>query len=296
MDYEQQVDLFLRYIATERGLSEAYQASLQQSLTQLRRFLEERSIRLKDVALEDLRELLRQGQEKGLAESSQRVLIVHLKVFFRWLSGKKLISKDPMELIEAPKTKRVLPASLDLSVVQKILDSLEGDDLLLIRDKAILELFYASGIRLSELSSLRLEHYLSEEKLIRVTGKGNKTRLVPVGVRALKAIERYLTISRPKLVRPKTQSFVFLSIRGGALSAERLRAITKERAKFAGIDEKVYPHLFRHSFASHLLQGGADLRAIQEMLGHADLSTTQVYTHLNAENLKKNHLKFHPRG
>ena len=296
VSFEQQVDLFLRSIATERGLSEAYQASLLQSLTQLSRFLEVRKLSLNDVSTEDLTELLRERVNDGLANSSQRVLVVHLKVFFRWLTARNIINQDPSDLIDAPKQGRSLPDSLDLEIISKILDGLDGNDALQVRDRAILELFYASGIRLSELAKLKLEHYLPEEGLIRVTGKGNKTRLVPVGKRAVEAIEQYLKNSRSKLVKAKTGSFVFLSVRGSSLSPERLRAIVKERTKLAGVDTNIYPHLLRHSFATHLLNGGADLRAIQEMLGHADLSTTQVYTHVETKRLKDNHHKFHPRG
>jgi len=164
------------------------------------------------------------------------------------------------------------------------------------RDSAILELFYASGLRLSELGLLTLDKIDLDDGFVRVTGKGNKTRLVPVGKRAVDAIQLYLTRERPSLVKAKTKSHVFISVRGGALSSERLREIVKQRAKNAGIETKMYPHLLRHSFATHLLQNGADLRVIQEMLGHADISTTQIYTHVEQKQLKQAHASFHPRG
>jgi integrase/recombinase XerD len=161
---------------------------------------------------------------------------------------------------------------------------------------AILELFYSSGLRLAELCGLRLETIDFEEGFLRITGKGNKTRVVRMGTKAREAIKAYLDNERPSLVRKRTSTHLFLSVRGGALSPDRVRQIVKERAKSAGIDQNVYPHLLRHSFATHLLEGGADLRVIQELLGHADISTTQIYTHVDRQRLKSIHKKFHPRG
>ena len=160
----------------------------------------------------------------------------------------------------------------------------------------MIELLYASGLRVSELVNARLEHLHLEEKVIRVTGKGNKTRLVPVGAKACDAISAYLERERPKHVKRRTGSEVFLSVRGGKLTPQRCWQILKARARFAGLEENVYPHLLRHSFATHLLSNGADLRMIQEMLGHADISTTQIYTHVDQARLKAVHRKFHPRG
>ena len=164
------------------------------------------------------------------------------------------------------------------------------------RDRAILELFYASGLRLTELCSARLENLDQSEGFMRVTGKGGKMRLVPVGEVALKALEDYLGNERKDLIKANTSSWVFLSVRGGRLSPERVREIVKNRAQQAGIKQNMYPHLLRHSFATHLLQNGADLRVIQDMLGHADIATTQIYTHVDQKSLRATHKKFHPRG
>ena len=160
----------------------------------------------------------------------------------------------------------------------------------------MLELFYASGLRLSELCGLRLEMVDLEDGFVRISGKGNKTRVVRVGGKARAAITDYLAHERPQLVTKRTSSHLFLSIRGGPLSPDRVRQIVKRRARLAGIEQNVYPHLLRHSFATHLLEGGADLRVIQELLGHADISTTQVYTHVDRQRLKSVHRQFHPRG
>ena len=164
------------------------------------------------------------------------------------------------------------------------------------RDLAMLELFYSAGLRLAELCKARLETLDFDEGFLRVTGKGNKTRLARVGKKALAAISDYLQNERPSLVTKRTSSHVFISVRGGPLSPDRVRQIVKERAKAAGIEQNMYPHLLRHSFATHLLEGGADLRVIQELLGHADISTTQIYTHVDSHRLKAVHKKFHPRG
>jgi integrase/recombinase XerD len=158
------------------------------------------------------------------------------------------------------------------------------------------ELLYASGLRISELANAKLENLNLEERILRVTGKGNKTRLVPIGRRACEAMAAYLSTERPKLVKARTSSEVFLSTRGTKLTTVRLWQIVKQRAQHSGLETNIYPHLLRHSFATHLLGNGADLRIIQEMLGHADISTTQVYTHVDQQRLKAVHRKFHPRA
>jgi integrase/recombinase XerD len=160
----------------------------------------------------------------------------------------------------------------------------------------MLELLYASGLRIAELCTIRLENLDLEEGMVRVTGKGNKTRLVPVGSEARQALDRYLRLERPRLVSRRSGAEIFLSVRGRKLTPQRVWQLIKAYAARAGLDANVYPHLFRHSFATHLLAGGADLRIIQEMLGHADISTTQIYTHVDSSHLKTIHRKFHPRA
>jgi len=165
-----------------------------------------------------------------------------------------------------------------------------------LRDRAMVELLYASGLRISELANARLENLNFEERILRVTGKGNKMRLVPVGRKACDALAAYVSTERPKLVKRRSGSEIFLSSRGTKLTTVRIWQIVKERAKRSGLETNIYPHLLRHSFATHLLSNGADLRIIQEMLGHADISTTQVYTHVDQQRLKAVHRKFHPRA
>lgn len=289
-------DSFIRYLATERGLSDAYQESVRQTLDALAKWIIVQHTALRDIGTDELAAFLSQRKKEGLSAASLRITTVHLKVFFRWLAGKERLEMDPAEPLLAPRPDPSLPETLHATELTKLLESIDPSVSLGRRDLAILELFYSSGLRLSELCKARLEMMDFEGGFLRVTGKGDKTRIVRVGHKAREAIDDYLRNERPKLVTRKTSSHLFISIRGTALSPERVREIVKERAKLAGIDQNVYPHLLRHSFATHLLEGGADLRVIQELLGHADISTTQVYTHVDRQRLKAVHKQFHPRG
>ena len=289
-------DQFIRYLATERGLSDAYQSSVRQTLDALAGWMKKRETILRDLGTDELAAFLSERKKDGLNAASLRITTVHLKVFFRWLTAKGKLEMDPAEPLLAPKPDQSLPETLHANEVLKLLESIDPAQSLGRRDLAILELFYSSGLRLSELCKARLEMLDFEEGFIRVTGKGGKTRIVRVGKKALQAVSDYIRNERPELVGKKTSSHIFISVRGTMLSPDRVRQIVKERAKFAGIDQNVYPHLLRHSFATHLLEGGADLRIIQELLGHADISTTQIYTHVDRQRLKAVHKQFHPRG
>jgi len=292
-----QIDIFILYLATERGLSNAYQLSVRRTLETLADWAREQKLSTwQDLGIDHLREFLSQLKKKGLESSSLRIAVVHIKIFFRFLAGRSLIEDDPAEPLLSPRTGRHLPETLHESQIVRLLESIDPSKTLGRRDLAILELFYSSGLRLAEICSARLETLDLEDGFLRVTGKGNKTRIVPVGGRARAALESYLTHERPKLVRPHTSSEIFLSVRGGPLGPDRVRKIVKERARLAGIKQNIYPHLLRHSFATHLLQNGADLRVIQELLGHADIATTQIYTHVDDQRLRKVHRQFHPRA
>jgi len=294
---EDQVDSFILYLATERGLSTAYQLSVRQSLDKLLVWAPKNEHReWRDLGTDELSAFLGTLRNDDFGASSLRITLVHLKVFFRFLQARKHLEIDPAEPLLSPKTSAKLPETLNAGSVEKLLSSINPEKRLGKRDLAILELFYASGLRLSEICSSKLETLDLDDHFLRVTGKGNKTRLVPVGARALEALKHYLASERPTLVTPKTSSHIFLSVRGGPLSPDRVRQIVKERARQAGIDQNIYPHLLRHSFATHLLENGADLRVIQELLGHADIGTTQIYTHVDQKRLKAVHKNFHPRG
>jgi integrase/recombinase XerD len=289
-------DGFIMYLAVERGLSTAYQVSVRQTLDALAGWMKKLELPLSEIGVDELTRFLSSRKDSGLSAASLRITTVHLKVFFRWMAMRGKLPMDPAEPLIAPRADKSLPETIHFGDVTKLLDSIDRVRFLGRRDHTMLELFYSSGLRLSELCQARLETLDFEENFIRVTGKGNKTRIVPVGGKAREALEDYLANERPSLVKKKTSSHIFLSVRGGALSPDRVREIVKERAKMAGIDHNVYPHLLRHSFATHLLEGGADLRVIQELLGHADISTTQIYTHVEGKRLKAVHKKFHPRG
>ena len=232
----------------------------------------------------------------GLATASIKLEAIALRVFFRFLLARKILSTNPAENLALPRIDKYLPETLDAAAIKRLLESVTATSALGLRDRAMLELLYASGLRISELCTIRLENLDLDEGMIRVTGKGNKTRLVPVGSEARRALGRYLELERPKLVSRRTGAEIFLSVRGRKLTPQRVWQLIKAYAARAGLDANVYPHLFRHSFATHLLAGGADLRIIQEMLGHADISTTQIYTHVDSSHLKTVHRKFHPRA
>lgn len=293
---EPEAESFIRFLAVERGLSEAYQLSVRQTLDALGIWMTHCGKPLEELGTDELSAFLTRSKADGLSPSSLRIRTVHLKVFFRWLAARNRLPMDPAEPLIPPRGEMHLPETLHGSHIAHLLESIPLDQPLGRRDKAVLELFYSSGLRLSELCKLRLEYFDFDEGFVRITGKGNKTRIVRVGSKALEALQAYLDNERPSLVRKRTSSHVFLSVRGGPLSPDRVRQIVKERCSAAGISQNVYPHLLRHSFATHLLEGGADLRVIQELLGHADISTTQVYTHVDGARLKAIHRKFHPRG
>ena len=297
-DMESAIDLFIMHLATERGLSSNYQALVRRNLETFAQWVEtaHESSRPGHLTTEQLSEYLSERKRNGLAPSSIRQIIVILKIFFRHLAGKGSITEDIAESLLAPRPSQMLPKTLNEDEVERLLESVETQTPLGMRDRAILELLYASGLRLAEIISSRLENIYLEEGFIRVTGKGNKTRVIPFGSKARQKVEHYLDNGRPKLVKPNTSSHIFISVRGTQLSSSRIWQIVRERAKHAGLANAVHPHQLRHSFATHLLSGGADLRIIQEMLGHADISTTQIYTHVDERRLKEVHRKFHPRG
>ena len=295
---EQAIDSFIRYLAVERGLSANYQLSTQRSLSEFARWCtaKKKIDNARGVTLPLVGEYLADRKRNGLSAASIKLIVVALKIFFRFLLGKGEVERDPTEAVGLPRVERYLPETLNELQVQQLIDSVDTKVPLGLRDRAMVELLYASGLRISELANARLENFDSEERIVRVSGKGNKTRLVPVGRKASEAIAAYVSMERPKLVKRRSGSEIFLSARGTKLTTARIWQIVKAHARRSGLEKNVYPHLLRHSFATHLLGNGADLRIIQEMLGHADISTTQVYTHVDQQRLKAVHRQFHPRA
>ena len=295
---EPEIETFIRFLATERGLSDNYQLSTRRSLHEFSEWCGKiRDVTaVTDVTQPIVSDYLGERKRGGLAASSIKLIVVALKIFFRYLAAKNLVERDPTGTLTLPRIERYLPETLNEIQVEQLIESIDTKHPLGLRDRAIVELLYASGLRISELANARLENLNSEDRILRVTGKGNKTRLVPVGRKACEAIASYVAGERPKLVKRRTGSEIFLSVRGTKLTTARIWQIVKQRARHSGLTPNIYPHLLRHSFATHLLSNGADLRIIQELLGHADISTTQIYTHVDQQRLKAVHRKFHPRA
>jgi len=296
---ELQIDRFIRHLAVERGLSEHYQLSVRRSLEGFAAWAESNH-GIREAGAVELAHLTaflgHRRLHDRLSAASLRNQLIALQIFFRHLAARGVIASDPAAAIDPPKLERYLPDTLNEAAVKRLLESVDGALPLDRRDRAMLELLYASGLRVAELVGARLEHFFPERGAIRVTGKGGKTRVIPVGAAALEALERYLSEERPSLVKRRSGSEIFLSVRGGKLTTVRIWQIVRRRAQLAGLEEPVHPHQLRHSFATHLLGNGADLRVIQELLGHADIATTQIYTHVDQKRLREVHRRFHPRG
>lgn len=243
-----------------------------------------------------VREFIYSLKDLGLTPATIRRQISALRTYYRFLIGEAKVVQDPTARIETPKRWRTLPSVLSVAEVDKLLAAPDTDGALAIRDRALLEFGYATGARVSELVGIKLQDILFEDGIARLFGKGSKERLVPVGRRALGQVALYAREIRPGLDRGKGRGLLFLNARGTPLSRVGAWGIIKKAAKRAGLTKRVTPHTLRHSFATHLLEGGADLRAVQEMLGHADLATTQIYTHVDRDYLRTVHRQYHPRG
>lgn len=292
------IERFLLYLAAERRLSPNYRQSIRRSLTRFGAWCDELGLSLEAVTPARITEYRLSMRRDGLADSSCRIAVVHLRLFFRYLSQRHLVATDPAALMRAGRTPQLIPETLRAEVVQRLLESIDPHDVPYgARDRAMLEMLYGSGLRVSELVNLKAEQVDWDDRFLRVLGKGSKTRLVPLGEVAARALRHYMTAARGQLRRDGVKADVlFLSRRGGRLTRERIRQIICDRAREAGLSEHVFPHILRHSFATHLLENGADLRVIQDMLGHANLATTQVYTHVEQKRLQQLHRQFHPRG
>jgi integrase/recombinase XerD len=293
---------FLAHLEFERGLSRNTLAAYRTDLLQFGRFLAARERDATTATAGDLADflsLISDGDGNGTPACSSAT--VHrkaacLRSFYRHLRREELIEDDPAAELATPRRGKKLPEVLSYGEVQKLLAQPRGDEPTVSRDRALLELMYASGLRASETISLEVGDIDLEEGVLRARGKGSKERVVPVGDKAIAAVRVYLRSGRPALVRNHDEPKLFLNFRGGPLTRQGLYKIVLRHAETAGLKGKMSPHTLRHSFATHLLSGGCDLRSVQEMLGHADLSTTQLYTHLSGEELKQVYFKAHPRA
>ena len=289
---------YLNVLRLEKNLSDNTVSSYRNDINSLINFLD--SLKINDPSLVDNKLLncfFINLQELGLSNTSAARYYSSIKGFFSYLFSNKYIKANPVEKVMPPKLSKNLPSVLSLGEIDSILLKPDVENKLGLRDRGILEVLYACGLRVSELIGLKISDLFFDEEIIRVFGKGSKERLVPIGSSAIKWTKEYLTKSRPMLAKKtKSENVVFLNNRGSKLSRMGVWKIVDQYVKEAGIQKEVHPHTFRHSFATHLLEGGADLRAVQEMLGHADISTTQIYTHIDRDYIKQVHKQFHPRG
>ena len=300
MNWTSYINGFKSYLMLERALSENSVEAYIHDVNKLVEFLEIKAYEYSptEISLNHLEEFIMWINELGLGARSQARIISGLKAFYKYLLVEDLMDTVPTELLEGPRLERKIPDVLNYEDIQKMLDSIDLSEAHGVRNRAMLETLYASGLRVSELINLKLTNVYFDIGLIRVIGKGDKERIVPIGEDAIKRIQLYIEgVRRSQMnIHPEDGNIVFLNRRGKKLSRVMVFMIVKEAARNAGIAKNVSPHTFRHSFATHLIEGGADLRAVQDMLGHESIVTTEIYTHLDTDYLRETILNFHPRG
>jgi len=290
------IDTFLDYLFVERGLSNNTVVSYREDLNSYIDFMIKSHIdALSKITKNDITNFMMNQKDKGLASNSIARRLAAIRMFHRFLARERIVKNDPTNLIDSPKLWKKIPETLSLSEVEALLAQPDIRDKQGIRDKAILETLYATGMRVSEAANLRVNNVYLDIGFLRCIGKGNKERVIPLGKKAIASIKRYLEAVRPRLLKNKESEFLFLNRFGKRISRQSLWKIIRRYAKQARIKKSIRPHILRHSFATHLLERGADLRSVQEMLGHSNISTTQIYTHINKERLKSIHKMFHPR-
>lgn len=281
----------------ERGLSQNTRQAYAEDLSGFTQFLAAQGVKsVNDVTRDQVTDFLMAERERGLSVNTVSRRLVAVKMFFRYLQQEALLARNVADVMESPRLWRYLPEVLSPADVERMLAAPAGDSPAAVRDRAILEVFYATGLRVSEVASLKLDDLHFDSSYLRCTGKGNKMRVVPFGARARECLEVYLHKVRPNLAGDKPERHVFLTYRHGPFSRKGLWKLIKTYAARAGVRSRVSPHTLRHSFASHLLSNGAPLRVIQEMLGHVDIATTQIYTHVDQGRLRAVHAQYHPRA
>lgn len=293
----QLIDRFLNYLLIEKGLSRTTIESYSTDLLRYADFLENSG--RDSVSAEDTAMILKHLIElrgKGLGARSRARHLVSIRGFYRFLAQEKILPLDPSKLVDLPKATLKLPDVLSQADVQRLLNAPDGRRPSGLRDAAMLEVLYAAGLRVSELVTLKIQDVQLEAGFVRVMGKGSKERIVPIGQYAREKVSFYLEHARGRLLRERSSPYLFVARAGRPMTRQGFWKLLRQYARVAGLFKKVTPHSLRHSFASHLLEGGADLRAVQIMLGHADISTTQIYTHVANDRLKELHRRFHPRG
>ena len=290
------VEDFLHHLTVERGLAHNSVLAYGRDLAKFSRYLCEKGRQPRQVRRGEVDEFARRLAREGLAPKSIARALNAIRMFYRYLVHEKLVEEDPTAAVRAPRTWKALPRFLTLEEVDHLLGAPDSNQALGMRDTAMVELLYATGLRVSELVSLKMRDLNLEVGYLTCVGKGRKERLVPMGRKASQQVRTYLDRSRPSLVKGTGATALFLNNRGGAMTRQGFWKILKKYGRAAGLRGALSPHVLRHSFATHLLERGADLRSVQMMLGHADISTTQIYTHINRERLRKIYKDFHPRA
>ncbi len=294
-DLGEKIDLFILHLRQERRLSENTTSAYQRDLKQAADFLQTENItKWPTVTVADIRRYIAFLNRQNLSGRSIQRALSSLRSLYRFLIREGLCEQNPAHAVQAPKSAKKLPSTLDVDQVNGLLNSDIGDNLIACRDKAIMELFYSSGLRLSELASINLRDVDLDDQLVYVTGKGDKSRVIPVGEQAIKAIKNWL--NRRQQLGFYEQNALFITKQGRRLGVRSIQQRLKYWGKKQGISDHIHPHRLRHAFASHMLESSGDLRAVQELLGHADISTTQVYTHVDFQHLAKVYDSAHPRA
>jgi integrase/recombinase XerD len=298
MNWQPYINGFKAYLKLERSLSENSIEAYMHDIVKLTQFLSINDIQKSpmEIELKTLQQFVKWIHELGMTDYSQARIISGIKAFYKYMLMEDLMDKNPAELLEAPKLKRQLPDTLSIDEIEKILNSIDLSKQEGVRNRAILETLYSCGLRVTELVNLKISQIYFDEHFVRIIGKGDKERIVPIGSHALKHISIYREQIRVHLnIKKGNDDVLFLNRNGSKLSRVMIFLIIKNIVSLAGINKIISPHTFRHSFATHLVEGGADLRAVQEMLGHESITTTEIYTHLDRSFLRQTLVQFHPR-
>ncbi|WP_016778916.1 site-specific tyrosine recombinase XerD [Anaerophaga thermohalophila] len=299
MNWEQEVNGFKNYLKVEKGLSDNSIHAYITDLLKLVQFLKEKGydVSPEKVKLDHLKEMMEWVNDKGISPRTQARIISGIKSFYKYLLIEEKVDKDPTALLETPKVGRKLPEILSVEEIDTIINAVDTKKPEGQRNKAILETLYSCGLRVSELIDLKISNLFFESGFVKIEGKGSKERLVPISTKAIKEINLYLSEYRRNLrIHPDHEDILFLNRRGKKLSRVMIFTIIKNITRKLGLEKNISPHTFRHSFATHLIDGGANLRAVQEMLGHESIITTEIYTHLDKEYLKNTIIQYHPRS
>jgi len=287
---------FQDYLLVEKGLSENSIFSYTYDLKKFQTYLTDKKKGFLDVRTDDITEFLKDQKKKKISSRSMARAVAALRQFYRYLKEEDRINANPADKIQTPEIKKTLPDYLTIQEINELFASIREDDIYELRDKAIFELLYSSGLRISEACMLKIDDVDLENMFLVVRGKGGRERLVPFGLKSLDILSYYMENARETILRNRFSDYLFISKKGDCLNRKSVWRLLKKYIERTGITKVVTPHTFRHSFATHLIENNADLRSVQELLGHIDISTTQIYTHLASRTLKEVHKKYHPRG